>query len=261
MSVYDVTAVRYATYETTKSECYYRYHAYGEPDAAIRMDYFFWVLRRGDDVTLVDCGFDAQVGARRGRTPLLTPDEALARLGLAPGQVSRVIATHFHYDHIGNLQMFPDAEILASGREIDFWTGPWAGREQFGQVVEDREVAYIQTAEKEGRLTRLGDEDDIAPGLRTRCVGGHTPGQLVVTVSTGEREVILASDSVHLYEEVELDRPFAILTDVPDMYRAYELLREQTSDGGSALVAGHDPLVMERFAAVDGLDDVAVQLL
>jgi glyoxylase-like metal-dependent hydrolase (beta-lactamase superfamily II) len=260
MTEYDVIAVRYGTFETTKSECYYRYHAYGEADAAIRMDYYFWVVRSGDDVTLVDSGFDAPVGERRGRTPLLTPVAALERLGLQPAQVSRVVATHFHYDHIGNLRMFPEAEILASGLEVDFWTGPWARREQFAQVVEGPEIAYVQTADKEGRLTRLGDEDEIAPGLRTRWVGGHTPGQLVVTVSTGGREVVLASDAVHLYEEVERDRPFAILSDVPEMYQAYELLRDLTSGEDRVLVAGHDPLVMERFPAVDGLDQMAVRL-
>jgi glyoxylase-like metal-dependent hydrolase (beta-lactamase superfamily II) len=260
MSEYDVTAVRYGTFETTKAESYYRYHAYGEADAAVRMDYYFWVLRRGDDVTLVDTGFDAQVGARRGRTPLLAPDEALAMLGLEPAQVSRVVATHFHYDHIGNLPMFPDAQILASGREVDFWAGPWAGREQFSQVVEASEIAYVETAASQGRLSRLGDEEEIAPGLRTRWVGGHTPGQLVVTVSTPGREVVLASDSVHFYEEVELDRPFAILTDVPQMYQAYAWLRELTSDDGRVLVAGHDPLVMERFPAADGLHGLAARL-
>lgn len=261
MATYSVTAVRYGTLATTKAESYYRYHAYGEPDAAVQMDYFFWVLRRGDDVTVVDTGFDATVGTRRGRTSLCTPSEALAGLDLTPADVSRVIVTHFHYDHIGNLGLFPNAEILLSGRELDFWTGPWAKRFQFAQVVEEQEIAYVEAAHREGRVTRLGDDETIAPGLRTLWVGGHTPGQLVVTVATGDSgEAVLASDAVHFYEEVQLDRPFAIVADLPEMYQAYQLLRELGAERDRVLVAGHDPSDMQRFPGVDGLEDVAVRI-
>ncbi|MGH8868116.1 MAG: N-acyl homoserine lactonase family protein [Actinomycetes bacterium] len=257
---HEVIAVRYGTLETTKSETYYRYHAYGEPDVTVQMDYFFWVLRTDDTVTVVDTGFAPSAGARRGRTSLLTPAEGLAKLGLSPGDVSRVVATHFHYDHIGNLSVFPDAQILLSGRELDFWTSPWAKRTQFAQVVEEDEIAYVETAEKEGRVSRLDDDAEIAPGLRAQRVGGHTPGQLVLTVTTEGREAVLASDAVHLYEEVELDRPFAILDDLTEMYQAYQLLRDLTDGDQLALVAGHDPDVMTRFPPVEGLEGTAVRI-
>lgn len=259
MSTYEVTAVRYGTLTTTKAETYYRYHAYGEPDEPLAMDYYFWVVRDGDDVTLVDTGFDAVAGTRRGRTSLCTPREALADLGLAPDDVGRVVVTHLHYDHVGNLSTFPDAEVLLSGRELDFWTGPWARRLQFAQVVEDAEIAHVEAARREGRVTLLADDHEIAPGLRATWVGGHTPGQVVVSVATAGREVILASDAVHLYEEIERDRPFAILADLPGMYQAYQALRDRTGPG-QVLVAGHDPAVMQRFSRVDGLDDVAVRI-
>jgi glyoxylase-like metal-dependent hydrolase (beta-lactamase superfamily II) len=260
MNPYDVIAVRYGTVETRKAECYHRYHAYGGPDMAVRMDYFFWVLRRGSDVTLVDAGFDPAVGTRRGRTSLCDLPAALDRLGVSPAAVSRVIVTHCHYDHIGNLPLFPAARILLSGREFDFWTGPWARRLQFAEFVERREIAHLEAARRAGRVIRLGDEEEIAPGLRTLWTGGHTPGQLVVTVETADRDVVLASDAVHLYEEIELDRPFAILSDLAGMYQAYEKLRELTGEPGRVLVAGHDPLVMRRFSAVAGLDGLAVRL-
>lgn len=261
MTAHSVAAVRYGTLATTKAESYYRYHAYGEPDAAVQMDYFFWVLRQGDDVTVVDTGFDATVGTRRGRTSLCTPSEALAGLDLTPADVSRVIVTHFHYDHIGNLALFPDAEILLSGRELDFWIGPWAKRFQFAQVVEEHEIAYVEAAHRNGRVTRLGDDDTITPGLRTLWVGGHTPGQLVVTVATEDQgEVVLASDALHFYEEMELDRPFAILADLPEMYQAYQLLRELSTEPDRVLVAGHDPSVMRQFPGIGGLEDVAVHI-
>ena len=59
---------------------------------------------------------------------------------------------------------------------------------------------------------------------------------------------VLASDALHFYEEVERDRPFAILADLPAMYRAYDTLAQLATQPGTRLVAGHDPLVRARFA-------------
>ena len=67
---WEVLAFRYATREATKAELYYRYAAYGEPDAEIGMDYFFWVLRDGERTVLVDTGYSVEAGERRGRTTL-----------------------------------------------------------------------------------------------------------------------------------------------------------------------------------------------
>ena len=59
---------------------------------------------------------------------------------------------------------------------------------------------------------------------------------------------VLASDALHFYEEVERDRPFAILADLPAMYRAYDTLAQLAAQPGTHLVAGHDPEVRARFA-------------
>ena len=57
---------------------------------------------------------------------------------------------------------------------------------------------------------------------------------------------MLASDAVHYYEELERDRPFSTVANLADMYAAFDRIRE-LADGGALVVAGHDPLVAERF--------------
>ena len=109
-SGYEVLAVRYGTLRTTRSELFYRAGSYGEPDAEIEMAYYFWLLRRGAETIVVDCGFDPAVGARRGRTCLWAPVDALRALGVEPAEVSTVIVTHLHYDHIGNLAALPGGD-------------------------------------------------------------------------------------------------------------------------------------------------------
>ena len=77
-------------------------------------------------------------------------------------------------------------------------------------------------------------------------VGGHTPGQAVLVVATAGGPVVLASDAVHYFEELERDRPFSIVASLADMYAAFDQIRELAGDG-ARVVAGHDPLVAERF--------------
>jgi len=256
-----VVAVRYATRAASKSTFFLRYHSYGEPDAPQSLDYYFWVIGEGPDALVVDTGFDPAVGARRGRTCLCPPREALARLGVDPAAVSRLLITHFHYDHVGNVDAFPHAELLVPERELRFWTGPTASRAQFAEVVEPAEIARIAEAHRAGRAWTMGARTNVAPGVTAIDVGGHSPGQQIVLVETDGGPVVLASDAVHLYEEFELDRPFEIVADLADMYRAYDLVRDLCRLPGAVMVPGHDPEVMRRFPPVDGpAGEIAVRI-
>jgi glyoxylase-like metal-dependent hydrolase (beta-lactamase superfamily II) len=261
-TAFRVFAIRYATLATRRSHCFYRYHVYGEADGALQMDYYFWVLRRASQTILVDTGFDPVVGARRGRTCLCPPVEALSRLGVAPSDVSTVVVTHMHYDHIGNLAAFPDAEFCLSRRELEFWTGPIARRLHFAETVQADEVQFLAKAWSDGRVRCLDGEEPVAPGLTAICVGGHSPGQLVLVVEGTVRPVVLASDSVHFYEELETDRPFGVVSDLREMYEGYDLLRGLERDRNAVLVPGHDPIVLQKFATLDGAaEGLAVEVI
>lgn len=245
----EVLAVRFGNRVTTRAETFLNYHLYGEPDAKIAIDYYFWVIRdRDGTVTLIDTGFAPAAGDRRRRSWDTTPADALPGLGIDPAAVKTVVVTHAHWDHIGNLHQFPRAEIVMSRAEYDFWTGPVARRAQFAAHTEPGEIALLESVRRQGRLTLITDQHAVAPGIELVEVGGHTPGELIVTVTTAAGTVVLASDALHFYEEVERDRPFAILADLAGMYRAYDLLADLAAEPDTWLVAGHDPAVRDRFA-------------
>jgi glyoxylase-like metal-dependent hydrolase (beta-lactamase superfamily II) len=229
---WQVSAFRYGTRELTRGEAFVDDP---RPDVPLRMDYFFWLLRGGGGQTiLVDTGFERAVGERRGRTSLIEPLDALARVGVRPADVPLLVLTHLHYDHTGHVDAFPDAEVLVATRELAAPHGP----------IEPDE---IDTVRRVRRLRTIDDETtDIAPGVVAHLVGGHSPGQLVLDVETAGGPVVLASDAIHYYEELEGSR-FEIFEDMGAMVRGYELLRELAARPGAVLVAGHDPAVLDRF--------------
>jgi glyoxylase-like metal-dependent hydrolase (beta-lactamase superfamily II) len=258
---YTVTAVRYGTLAMNASEAFYRWESYREPDRPRPLDYFFWVLRGARETLLVDTGFSPAAAARRGRACLIEPIAAMELLGVGPQTVSRVLLTHLHYDHVGNLAPWAAAELLVPARELEFWTSPTSERYQFVHSIERSEIAQVVTATREGRVTLLEGGETVAPGVRVHVLGGHSPGQVALTVPTDEGLVVLASDAVHFYEELDDDRPFAVIHNLAETYEAYDVIRELGAAPGASILAGHDPEVMARFAPAAGAaGEFAIQI-
>jgi glyoxylase-like metal-dependent hydrolase (beta-lactamase superfamily II) len=251
---YEVLAVRYATRSTLESDVYLNHHMYSAPNDPIDMDYFFWVVRNDERTIIVDTGFTPEVGEPRGRTMTCPVPEGLARLGIDPAEVDLVVITHCHYDHTGNLGLFPGVPIVIADRELTFWSGPMAKRFQFAASLEADDVDLILQREREGGVTRISGTTEIAPGVKAIDVGGHTPGQLILLVDGKEGTVLLTSDAVHYYAEVERDWPFIIAADLPETYRALDTVNELSRVPGTSYVAGHDPLVLQRFPPIDDSD-------
>jgi glyoxylase-like metal-dependent hydrolase (beta-lactamase superfamily II) len=184
----------------------------------------------------------------RGRTQLASIEELLTTLGIDPHAVADLILTHAHYDHAGNLDLFSNAQITVSHSEMEFWEGKNAGKTLFHHALDENGITALQRARSEGRLRTFNGSIEVAPGIEVLEVGGHTPGQCLVKVKTREGNVLLASDAVHYYEELEREMPFSSVADIVAMYDAFALIKELTASGEiSSVISGHDPDTLSRF--------------
>lgn len=256
-SDYSVYAVKYATRDARSGEHFYGHDLH---DVPMPMDYFVWAAVSAEHTVVVDAGFTAEVAARRGRKHLRCPTEGLEALGIDCARVPYVILTHLHYDHVGNLEKFPEATYVVQEAEMAFWTGRYAGRDHFRTLVEVDDIAYLVRENFEGRLRFVAGSEEIVPGIEVHRTGGHSAGLQVVRVKTARGSVVLASDATHFYANIEQDRPYSIVSDLPRMYGAFDLVHA-LADSSAHLVPGHDPLVLERFpAAGKNLEGVAVRI-
>jgi glyoxylase-like metal-dependent hydrolase (beta-lactamase superfamily II) len=254
---FEVYAVRYATREAGRGEHFYGHDPH---DGPMPMDYFVWAAVSKDHAVVVDAGCTAEVAARRGRKHLRRPAESLEALGVDCARVPYVVLSHLHYDHAGNLEDFPAAKFVVQEEEMAFWTGRYAGRGQFRTLVETEDVLYLVRENFRGRVLFAAGSREVVPGIEVHKAGGHSAGLQVVRVKTGRGNVVLASDATHFYANIEEDRPYSIVSDLAQMYGAFDLALS-LADSPAHLVPGHDPLVMQRFPpASKGLEGVAVRI-
>jgi len=229
-------------------------------DGPMPIDYFVWLARSDNHTFVIDTGFNAETATARGRELLRCPSEGLALLGVEANSVADIIITHLHYDHVGNFDLFPNAQFHLQDREMNYATGRNMRHKPFRVPMDVEHVVGMVRQVYAERVTFHDGEAELVPGFSLHHIGGHTAGLQVVRVHTRRGWVVLASDASHLYANMERTNPYPIIYREDEMLDGFETLK-RLADSPDHIIPGHDPAVMDRYPAPSPeLEGIVVRL-
>jgi glyoxylase-like metal-dependent hydrolase (beta-lactamase superfamily II) len=210
---------------------------------------------------VIDTGFNAAVGKKRGREVKTNPADLLEHLGIDAKDVEDVVVTHLHYDHIGNWDRFPKARFHLQDKEMQFATGRHMCHGAFSHAYEVEDIVGMVRALYGKRVVFHDGDGEIAPGLSVHLIGGHTMGIQSVRVNTRDGWLVLASDASHYFWGIEQEKLFSIVFSVADMLAGYDTLKKLADGRIEKVIPGHDAEVTKRFpASKKGLEGICVRL-
>ena len=207
-----------------------------------------WVVRGGGRTVLVDAGFyrDKFIQQWKPRD-FMKPSEALqAKLKIAPDEVTDIIVTHSHWDHVDGADLFPKATIHIQKEEMSYYVGADGAVLHTGGVDAD-DAKMLASLSGAGRVHQIdGDAQDVLPGIRVYTGGKHTFASQYVGVDTAKGVIVLASDNAYLYENLEQHLAIAQTLDAASNLAAQTRMLSLAA-AKTLVVPGHDPAVFQRF--------------
>jgi len=181
-----------------------------DADGKIVMSFHSFVLRTGRDVILIDtcCGADKPRPGREqfnvGKKDFLA---GLAALGVTPQDVTHVLCTHLHWDHVGwNTRLvdgrwvptFPNARHVMAKREYDHWNAIYAkekgNADNMHALAFEDSVLPLMRAEK---AVLVEDDYEFNKGIWLEPCHGHSPGHVVINVASDGKKGAFIGDVLH----------------------------------------------------------------
>ena len=203
-----------------------------------------YLIDTGDEIILVDTGLPAG-------TPEEAPDEnspaytgkdicsymeAFAALGYRPEQVTKILLTHKHSDHSGELKSFPNAKIYVGAEETsaDELQGS-------GNIVP---VEYT-----DGAFYNFPESQKIADGIYFIKAKGHTKGNSIVIVEKDGKFYMLHEDITYVDEALYENKLSVVFEDLPAARETLDRVRDFVRDHPTVYCGTHTPQGYENLEA------------
>jgi glyoxylase-like metal-dependent hydrolase (beta-lactamase superfamily II) len=243
---YSIEAIRYASAEDEVAGL-----VMGAPKGEkINIAMVIWLIRGGGHNILFDSGYHRDTFLKYfPSTEYMRPDEAVKLAGVQPAEITDIVISHSHWDHLGGIDLFPKANVWIQKEEFRYYTGAaWQpGGNHGGIDPEDvKELVRINT---EGRLHLVdGDNVEIFPGIRAYTGGHHTYASQYIRVE-GSPTFVLASDNCYLYRNLAEHKASATFSDSDHAANIKNQERMIQLAGGNPdrVIPGHDALQFQKY--------------
>jgi len=244
---YEIYGIRYAT---IKDFSVAGLVVGADKDRKMDIAMYVWLIKGGGKNILFDCGFYRDKFIERWHpSEFAKPSDALANAGLKPEDITDVIISHIHWDHADGFDLFPKAKIWIQKDELEYYAGEaWQSRRTAQGDAED--VLGLVKLNTEGHVGLVkGDAQEILPGIICYTGGKHTWQSQFIGVKTAAGVVVLASDNVYLYENLEKHVPIAATLDADSNLKAQDRMK-RIAASERLIIPGHDPAVLKNFTAI-----------
>jgi len=241
---YEVYAIRYATMPAFPVR-----GLIAGADTSRRMDIAMsvWLLRGNSRNVLVDAGFYRDKFVQRWKPAgFVQPSEAVRRAGIRPEDVTDIIVSHVHWDHVDGVDLFPNARVWIQKDEYEHYVAPDGTSRD--RAMDPDDAKMLAALMSRGRVNQIkGDSTEIIPGITVFTGGKHTFASQYATVRTDSGTAVIASDNLYLYENLEQHRPIAqTLDSLSNLAAQARMVR--LASAPRLIVPGHDPAVFVKFA-------------
>lgn len=156
------------------------------------------LMRDGDNLVLFDAGSGPDFQSGAGRLA-----DALDAAGVAPEDVTHVVFTHCHPDHLWGVlddfddPLFSEAQHMMGQVEWDYWNNP----ETVNSIAANRTTQAVGARRRmqvlKEQITLFGDDEEILPGVASRASFGHSPGHMSFEIRDGSNSVMILGDAVN----------------------------------------------------------------
>ncbi len=182
------------------------------------------------------------------------PDEMLKKMNVDPASITDIILTHPHWDHVGGIDLFPNAMLWMQEQDFNYFVGTAWQNNIDSSGFNTKDVLKIKQKKLDKKLQLInGDSVEIMPGIRVFTGSKHTYESQYVLVGTGNDKVIIASDNSWLYYNLVNLLPIPLTFDTNAYLQNLKRMRAMVKNI-DLILPGHDPLVFSKFHKV--IEDV-----
>jgi len=243
---YEVYALSYGTYPGFPVSALI---GGADKNRKIDLQMMIWLLKGSNGKRiLVDTGcYRDTIAQLKGIKNFIKPSDTLVKVGLSANDITDVIVSHMHWDHADGIDLFPNAKIWIQKEEYDYYTGAaWQPGGKHGGIEPDDVLTLVRLNTQQKVNLIDGDDREIIDGIRVYTGGRHTFASQYVGVHTDNGTVVIASDNMYLYENLEKHAPIAQTFDADSNIKAQDRMR-QIASRPDLIIPGHDPEVFVKF--------------